>query len=94
MSTLAEPEVPTAAPSAVVEYSATEAALADLRSRYQNVVFDVATTKGDKAARAARLELVTLRTTLEKKRGPRGSDYWRNVNANRKERNYGKRDKD
>jgi hypothetical protein len=31
---------------------------------------------------------------LEKKRGPRGSDYWRNVNANRKERNYGKRDKD
>ncbi len=50
MSTLAEPEVPTTAPSAVVEYSATEAALADLRSRYQNVVFDVATTKGDKAA--------------------------------------------
>lgn len=47
MSTLAEPEVPTAAPSAVVEYSA---------------------TKGDKAARAARLELVTLRTALEKKR--------------------------
>ncbi len=32
MSTLAEPEVQTAAPSAVVEYSATEAALADLRS--------------------------------------------------------------
>lgn len=68
MSTLAEPEVPTSTASAIVEYSATEAALNDLRRRYENVVFDVATTKGDKAARAARLELVTLRTSLEKKR--------------------------
>lgn len=52
----------------IVEYSKTEAALADLRAKYAGVVFDLKTTKGDKEARAARLELVTLRTSLEKKR--------------------------
>lgn len=52
----------------IVEYSKTEAALADLRTKYAGVVFDLKTTKGDKEARAARLELVTLRTSLEKKR--------------------------
>ena len=52
----------------VVQYSATEAALSDLRTKYAGVVFDLTTTKGDKEARAARLELVTLRTSLEKKR--------------------------
>jgi hypothetical protein len=52
----------------IVEYSKTEAALADLRAKYSGVVFDLTTTKGDKEARAARLELVTLRTSLEKKR--------------------------
>lgn len=52
----------------VVEYSATEAALATLRQKYADVVFDLTTTKGDKEARAARLELTTLRTSLEKKR--------------------------
>lgn len=52
----------------VVEYSKTEAALAGLRAKYSGVVFDLTTTKGDKDARAARLELVTLRTSLEKKR--------------------------
>lgn len=52
----------------IVEYTKTEAALADLRARYKGVAFDLTTTKGDKEARAARLELVTLRTSLEKKR--------------------------
>lgn len=52
----------------VVEYSRTEAALADLRGKYQGVAYDLTTTKGDKEARAARLELTTLRTSLEKKR--------------------------
>ncbi len=52
----------------VVEYSRTEAALAELRQKYSGVVFDCTTTKGDKEARAARLELTTLRTSLEKKR--------------------------
>ncbi|WP_019573412.1 DUF1351 domain-containing protein [Curvibacter lanceolatus] len=52
----------------IVQYSRTEAALAILVNRYQGVVFDMTTTKGDKEARAARLELTTLRTSLEKKR--------------------------
>lgn len=54
--------------AALVKYSRTELALADLRQRYEGATFDLTTTKGDKAARAARLELVTLRTSLEKKR--------------------------
>lgn len=53
---------------AVVRFSRTEHALADLRSKYANVTFDLTTTKGDAAARAARKELVTLRTGLEAKR--------------------------
>lgn len=52
----------------LVEYSRTEAALASLRERYAGAKFDLTTTAGDKAARAARLDLVTLRTGLEKKR--------------------------
>ena len=52
----------------LVQYSRTEAALADLRTRYAGAEFDLTTTKGDAAARAARLELVTLRTSLEKTR--------------------------
>lgn len=52
----------------LVEYSRTEAALAELRSKYAGAKFDLTTTAGDKAARAARLELVTLRAGLEKKR--------------------------
>lgn len=52
----------------IVEYNATEAALIALRQKYAGVVFDLTTTKGDKEARAARLELATLRTSLEKKR--------------------------
>ncbi|WP_342617182.1 hypothetical protein [Rhodoferax sp. GW822-FHT02A01] len=52
----------------LVQYSKTEADLAALRKKHAGVVFDLTTTKGDKEARAARLELVTLRTSLEKKR--------------------------
>lgn len=54
--------------SAIVEYTQTEAALADMRERLKSVVFDVTTTAGDKAARTARKECVTLRTALEEKR--------------------------
>lgn len=53
---------------AIQEYSQTEAALAELRQQYAGVQFDVATTKGDKAAREARQMLVKLRTGLEAKR--------------------------
>lgn len=52
----------------LVEYSRTEAALAELRAKYQGATYDLTTTAGDKAARAARLELVKLRTSLESKR--------------------------
>lgn len=54
--------------TAIAEYSPTAAALAELAHRFKDVAFDVATTKGDKEARAARLELVRLRTGLEAKR--------------------------
>lgn len=53
---------------ALVAYTRTEAALAELKARHEGAVFDLRTVAGDKAARAARLELVTLRTSLEKKR--------------------------
>lgn len=54
--------------AAIAEYSPTAAALAELSTRYRGAVFDVTTSKGDKEARAARLELVRLRTALEAKR--------------------------
>jgi len=54
--------------TAIAEYNATEAALADLRQRYKDVVFDVSTTKGMETARKSRAELVKLRTSLEAKR--------------------------
>lgn len=53
---------------AIVTYSRTEAALATLRAKYKDARYDLTTTAGDKAARAARLELVNLRAGLEKKR--------------------------
>jgi len=52
----------------IIEYNPTEAALAELRTRLSNVVFDVRTTAGMTEARAARFELVKLRTSLEAKR--------------------------
>lgn len=54
--------------SQITEYNATEAGLAELRQRYAGIAFDLTSTKGDKEARAARKELVTLRTSLEAKR--------------------------
>ncbi len=53
---------------AIVAYSRTEHALSILRDKYKGATYDLTTTAGDKAARAARLELKTLRTDLEKKR--------------------------
>ncbi|WP_395119675.1 hypothetical protein ACFCQI_01795 [Rhodanobacter sp. FW102-FHT14D06] len=52
----------------IAEYSETAAALADLRQRHQGVVYDVAKPKEMKAAKEARAELRTLRTSLEKTR--------------------------
>lgn len=52
----------------IAEYSATEAALSDLRTRFHGMTWDLSTTKGDKEARGARLELVSLRTSLETER--------------------------
>lgn len=52
----------------VVQYDRTEARLAELRTRFEGATFDLTTTAGDKAARAARLELVKLRTGLEDQR--------------------------
>ena len=52
----------------LVEYNRTEAAIVELKARYSGVQFDVATTAGDRAARAARLELTRLRTGLDAKR--------------------------
>jgi len=53
---------------AIVTYSHTEAALADLRAKYKDAKYDLTTTAGDRAARAARHQLVTLRGGLEDKR--------------------------
>lgn len=52
----------------IAEYTQTEQALAELRMKYADVVFDVATTKGMADAKAARAELRTLRVNLEAKR--------------------------
>ncbi len=54
--------------SAVAEFNATAAGLAELREKYEGIQFDCSTTVGDKDARQARLALVTLRTTLEARR--------------------------
>jgi Protein of unknown function (DUF1351) len=52
----------------VVEYSPVDAALAELRARYANVVFPVDTKDGMKDAKEVRQKLVKLRTGLEAKR--------------------------
>lgn len=53
---------------AIVKFDRTEHALAELRKKYADVKYDLTTTKGDAAARAARKELVSLRTGLDRKR--------------------------
>jgi hypothetical protein len=52
----------------LVRYSRTEAGLAELKADLAGKTYDLATSKGDQAARADRLRCVTLRTTLEKRR--------------------------
>lgn len=52
-------------PTAITEYNPTVAGLAELRTRLQQVVYDLTTTAGQDAARKDRRECVTLRTTLE-----------------------------
>lgn len=52
----------------ITEYSQTEQALAELRNKYANAVFDVSTTKGMTLAREARAEVRGYRVALEKKR--------------------------
>jgi len=54
--------------TAITEYSPIEAGLADLRQRYAGVAWDLRTVAGNDAARKARKELVSLRTTLEDRR--------------------------
>lgn len=54
--------------TAVAEYTPIAAALAAARARYQDVVWDLTTTRGNEDARRARRELVSLRTGLEARR--------------------------
>lgn len=54
--------------TAIVEYSKTEAALADLAQRFKDVVFDVRTTQGMTLARKGRAEIRDYRVALEKLR--------------------------
>jgi colicin import membrane protein len=52
----------------IAEYTPTEAALAELRSRFESVVFDTTTTKGMQAAKEGRAEIRGYRVSLEKMR--------------------------
>ncbi len=54
--------------TAVAEYTPIAAALAAARARYQDVVWDLTTTRGNEDARRARREIVSLRTGLEARR--------------------------
>lgn len=54
--------------TAIVEYSKTDAALADLAQRYKGVVFDVTAREGMHTAVKGRAELRTYRVALEKTR--------------------------
>lgn len=53
------------APAKLVEFNAVEAGLAELRTDLAGVQFDVTTTAGDKAARAARQRCVSIRTSAD-----------------------------
>lgn len=52
--------------TSIAEYSATDAAIADLRTKYEAVVFDVTNAKGMGEAKKARAELREYRVSLEK----------------------------
>lgn len=56
------------AATAIAEYSPTAAALAELKSRLENVAYDVSTGKGLEVAKKDRAEVRGLRTALEAKR--------------------------
>lgn len=64
---------------AIVEYSDTQAGLNELRSRLKDVAYDLTTVKGNAEARADRKELVTLRTSLEKRRKDLNADDQRRI---------------
>lgn len=61
-------ETAMASTTAITEYSATEAALAELKLRLKDAKYEVTTTAGMATAKQDRRELVTLRTSLEAKR--------------------------
>ncbi len=65
---VADEVVPAQPVSAVAEYTKTALALAELRQRLAGKVYALQTVAGDKEARADRLELVKLRSSLESKR--------------------------
>ncbi|MBR8657295.1 hypothetical protein KDH83_28660 [Achromobacter sp. Marseille-Q0513] len=54
------------APAALAEFNPVQKGLAELRHELAGVQFDVTTTAGDKAARAARAKCVTIRTSAKK----------------------------
>lgn len=54
--------------TSIAEYTSTEAALAEFRTKYQDAVFPVTTTKGMTEAKQARAELREHRVALEKER--------------------------
>ena len=54
------------APAALAEFNPVQKGLAELRKELKGVQFDVTTTAGDKAARAARAKCVTIRTSAKK----------------------------
>ncbi|NMU88375.1 hypothetical protein HGQ98_00535 [Achromobacter ruhlandii] len=53
------------APAAIIEFNAVQKGLAELRHELAGVQFDVTTTAGDKAARAARARCVSIRTSAD-----------------------------
>ncbi len=53
------------APAAITEYNAVQKGLAELRKDLAGVQFDVSTSAGDKAARAARSRCVSIRTSAD-----------------------------
>ncbi len=53
------------APAALTEFNAVQKGLAELRQELAGVQFDVTTTAGDKAARAARARCVSIRTSAD-----------------------------
>ena len=59
---------PETAATTITEYNPVAAGLAELRGRYLDVTYEVATTKGMTAAVAARAEIRELRMYLEKRR--------------------------